>query len=121
MFQAFFTFVSIVISGCCKLDLDVAYVFKCFRHFKPLFQVFLLDVAKVDLDVAYVTMTKYVCCKPMFQVFQVFHTYVANVLSGCFKSRSWFCTCYKWLYMHDSSDSFVLDVCCKCFNWMFQK
>jgi hypothetical protein len=64
-----------------KVDLDVAYVFKCFRRFILLFQVFHLDVAKVGWKVA---MTKYACCKPMFQVFQ---TYVANVSSSCFKSR----------------------------------
>jgi hypothetical protein len=61
-----------------KLDLDVAYISKCFRHLKHLFQVFHLDVAKIDLDVAYVAMIKYAYCKPMFQVFR---TYVANILS----------------------------------------
>ena len=49
-----------------------------------MFQVFYLDVVKVDLDVA---MTKYTYCKPMFQVFHVFQTYVANVSSGYCKSR----------------------------------
>jgi hypothetical protein len=49
-----------------KVDLDVAYVFECFRCFRLLFKVFHLDVEKVDVDVA---MTKYACCKPMFQVF----------------------------------------------------
>jgi hypothetical protein len=58
-----------------KVDLDVAYVFKCFRCFKLSFQVFHLDVARVDLDVGYVAMTKYACCKDMFQLFQV---YVVN-------------------------------------------
>jgi hypothetical protein len=53
-----------------KVDLDVAYVFKCFRHFRPLFQVFYLDVAKVNLHVAYVAMTKYACCKPSTCSFQ---------------------------------------------------
>jgi hypothetical protein len=53
-----------------------------------LFQVFHLDIAKVDLDVAYVAMTKYACCKLMFQVFHVLQTYVANVSFGCFKGKS---------------------------------
>jgi hypothetical protein len=50
------------------------------------FQVFHLNVAKVDLDVAYVAMTIYARCKPMFQLFHVFQTFVLNVSSGCFKS-----------------------------------
>jgi hypothetical protein len=41
-----------------------------------------MDVTKVNLDVAYVGMTKYTCCKRMFQVF---HMYVANVFFGYFK------------------------------------
>jgi hypothetical protein len=86
------------------------------------------------------------------QVFQVFLTYVANILSRCFKSRSWCCTCcngnahmfqvlqifhldvlkliwcctycYGYTHMfetHVSSISSVLDVCCKCFIWIFLK
>jgi hypothetical protein len=55
-----------------------------------MFQVFYLDITKVDMDVTYVTRTTYACCKPMFKMF---HTYVANVSSGCFKSRCWCCTC----------------------------
>jgi hypothetical protein len=68
-----------------KEDLDVAYVFKCFRRFRLSFQEFNLDVAKVDLDVVYVAMTKYTCCKLMFQMFQVFQAYVANVSSDISK------------------------------------
>ena len=49
-----------------KLDLNVVYVFKCFRRLKHLFQIFHLDVAEIDLDVTYVAMTKYACCKRMF-------------------------------------------------------
>jgi hypothetical protein len=51
-----------------KVDLDVAYVFKYFKFFRFLFQVFHLNVVKVDLDVA---MTKYACCKLIFQVFHM--------------------------------------------------
>jgi hypothetical protein len=130
------------------------------------FQTFVLSVLSRCCKsrsgmLAYVAMTKYACCKTVFQVFQVFQTYAANVLSECFKSKSWYCTrcngytrmfqvlvssvCFKyficfrcmlqmfhldatkvnlalhmllWLYTHVSS---VLDICCKCFIWMFQK
>ena len=47
-------------------------------------QMFHLDVLKVDLGVAHVAMAIHAC----FKYFICFHTYVANVLSGCFKSRS---------------------------------
>jgi hypothetical protein len=68
------------------------------------FQVF-------GMDVPYVAITIYACCICMFSsvsgvfrlLFQVFQTYVANVSSGCFKSRSWCCTRCKWLYTHVSS------------------
>jgi len=43
-------------------------------------QVFHLDVVKEDLDVAYVAMPIHACFKHIFQVFQLFQTYVANVL-----------------------------------------
>ena len=48
-----------------------------------MFQVFHVDVAKVDRDVAYVAMTIHVCCKRLFQLFQLFQTDVARVLSRC--------------------------------------
>jgi hypothetical protein len=51
-------------------------------------QMVYLDVLKVDLGVAYVAMATLACFKHTFQVFHLFQTYVANVLSGCFKSRS---------------------------------
>jgi hypothetical protein len=50
-----------------------------------------MDVAKVDLDVAYVAMPIHSCLKRMFQVFHLFQTYIANVSSRCFKSRSGCC------------------------------
>jgi hypothetical protein len=53
-------------------------------------QMFHLDVSNVDLSVAHVAMTIHTCCNRytrMFQVFHRFQTYVANVYSGCFKSR----------------------------------
>jgi hypothetical protein len=64
-----------------KLDLDITYVFKCFRRLKTFVSSVSSGCCKKDWDVAYVAMTKYTCCKPTFQVFQVFHTYVSIVLS----------------------------------------
>jgi hypothetical protein len=37
------------------------------------------DVAKVDQDVAHVAITMHVCFKCMFQIFHLYHTYVASV------------------------------------------
>jgi hypothetical protein len=48
-------------------------------------QMFHLDVSKVDLGDAHVAMATRACFKSIFQLFQI---YVANILSGCFKSRS---------------------------------
>jgi hypothetical protein len=66
--------------------------FKCFNCFIGRLQVFYIDVAKVDRDVAkvnryvaHVAMTKYACCKPMFQVFQLFQMYDANVFIWIFQ------------------------------------
>jgi hypothetical protein len=50
-------------------------------------QVFYLDVAKVDRDVAYVSMAIQTCFEHMFQMFLLFQTYAACVLSGYSKSR----------------------------------
>ena len=76
-----------------------------------------IDVAKVDRDVAHVVMAIQVCFKCMFQMFHLFQTNVACVLSGYCKSRS---RCY--IYMHVASVFLsVLGVsyfCCKCFIWM---
>jgi hypothetical protein len=46
------------------------------------------------------------CYKRMFQLFQMFHTYVASVLSGC-------CICFA---MAVNVFPGISDVCCKCFN-----
>jgi hypothetical protein len=101
----------------------------CFKCFKDMLQAFYIDAAKVDRDivkvdrdVAHVAIAKYTCCKIMFQVLQVFQTYVANISSGCFKNKSWCCTCCNdYIYTYVSSVSYVLDVCCKCFILMSQK
>jgi hypothetical protein len=46
-------------------------------------QVLYVDVAKLDRDVAYVAIAIHVCCKRLFQMFQLFETDVARILSGC--------------------------------------
>jgi hypothetical protein len=101
-----------------------------------------IDVAKVDRDVAHVAIVIHVCfkcfvwmlqksirmlyihacCKRMFQLFHVFHTYVANVLSGCYICFAMpptcfhvFFRCLQVFYMYVTSVLPVLDVCCKCF------
>jgi hypothetical protein len=50
--------------------------FKYFSGFKRTLQV-------LYLDIAYVALAIHVCCKCIFQMFQLFQTYVASVLSGC--------------------------------------
>jgi hypothetical protein len=105
MFQVFQVF-RIYVSS---FSMDVAYVamvihicFKCFRCFRLMLQVFHLDVAKVDLDVAKSGSRCCksgsgccMCCYGYTRIFvahvssvHLFQTYVTNVSSGCFKSRS---------------------------------
>jgi hypothetical protein len=77
--------------------------FKCFSYFKRMMQVFYLDVA-------YVTLVVHVCCKYMFQMFQLFKTYVVSVLFGCFSAHT------QMLQAYVVNVSSVSDVCCsKCF------
>jgi hypothetical protein len=76
---------------------DVMFVLGCFRCMLKVFHQ----------DVAYVAMAIYIRCKPMFQVFQVFQTYVSSVLFGC-------CIiCILQEYV--SSVLGVSYICCKCF------
>ena len=83
MFQ---TYVSSASSRCCICCFGSTSCFEyMFQVFQTLLQVFHLDVTKVNLDVA---MPIHACFKRMFQVFYLFQTYVANVLSECFKNRS---------------------------------
>jgi hypothetical protein len=59
-----------------------AYVFKCFRCFRCMFQVFYLDVAKVDLGVAYTCIYVHVakvCFMCFIRMLQVFNLDVACV------------------------------------------
>ena len=50
-------------------------------------------------------------------MFQVFHTYVASVLSVCCKSRSGCCMHLQWLSTVFGCFAIVSDVCCKYFNY----
>jgi hypothetical protein len=68
-----------------------------------------VDVAKVDRDAANVVMTIHICCKRLFQMFQLFQTNVARVLSGyyvCF-------TLMLQVFYVDVAN--VLFRCCICF------
>jgi hypothetical protein len=82
--------------------------FKCFICLKGVLQVFHIDVAKVDQDVAHVAMAIHVCFKCRFQMFHLFQTYVASVLSGCCKSTS---GCYIYMQVFQMFSY----VCCNCF------
>ena len=64
-----------------------------------------IDFAKVNQDVTHVVIAIHICFKSMFQMFHLFKTYVASVLSGCCKSRSECC-----IYMY------VVSICFKCFQ-----
>ena len=44
-----------------------------------------INVVKVDRDVAHVVIAIHVYFKCMFEMFHLFQTYVASVLSGCCK------------------------------------
>jgi hypothetical protein len=55
--------------------------------------VFHLGVAKVDLDVTFVVIATHVCCKCMFEMFDLFQKYVTIASSRCCKSRSGCCIC----------------------------
>jgi hypothetical protein len=71
----------------------------------------------VYLDVAYVALAiDVLCCKCMFQMFQLFQTYIASVLPGCYI----YCTGYTptMLQVYVSNISIVSNLCCKCFVWM---
>ena len=77
-----------------RLKAHVASIcFKCFRCFRDTLQLFHMDVAKVDRDVAYVAIALHVSCERLFQLIQIFKSYVASVLYGYCKSRSGCCIC----------------------------
>ena len=76
--------------------------------------MFHLDVEKVEL-----VLHIHACCKRMFQVFQLFHTYVASVLSGCcicFAMATNVCSwCFKrLLQVFQLFGTYVASVSCRC-------
>jgi hypothetical protein len=102
--------------------------------------MFHLDVAKVDFCVAYVSMAIHVCCKCMFQMFQLFSNVcgkclhmlqcytctlhvcfpnVSAVSSGsCMFSSGCYICCSGYTHMlqvYVLKFSHISDVCCKCF------
>jgi hypothetical protein len=96
--------------GVANIDLDVAYIFMCFKCFHTyVASVFHLDVAMFVMD-KHVFLSFFwcfvsvldVCCK----CFNYFQTYVASVLSECCKSRSDIAH-VKW-------DPLDAAVCCSC-------
>jgi hypothetical protein len=82
--------------------------------------VLYIDVAKVDRDVAHVVMAIHVCFKCMFQMFDLFQTNVASVLSECCKvDMNVAYTCILQIYvssvfMYVCLQVFHLDVACVC-------
>jgi hypothetical protein len=79
--------------------------------------VFVLNVSSVsdvsckrfDLDVVYVS---HICCKNMFQIFHLFHSYVAV-------SIFYLASC-KYFYLDVTYVEVAIQVCCKCVFQMFQ-
>jgi hypothetical protein len=59
------------------------------------------------------------CRKLMFQVFQMFWRYVANVLYLCCKSRLGCYTCCNGVSRVCLNISSVSDICCKCFIFAY--
>jgi hypothetical protein len=83
-------------------------------------QVLYIDVVKVHQDVAHVVMAIHICFKCMIQMFHLFQTYVASVLSECCKSRSGCCIymlrayiCFKY-FIRMFASVFYLDVSYVC-------
>jgi hypothetical protein len=88
-------------------------------------QVFYIDVAKVDRGVAYLAIAIHVCLKCMFQMFFLFHTYVASISSRCCKYRSGCCIMcngyIRMLQVYVPNVSSVLYIRCKCFIWTLER
>jgi hypothetical protein len=77
----FYTYVACVLFGYCGCLQRLSSVFRCFfKCFGSMLQVCVLNVSIVFkhmlqvfyLNVAYVTMATYICCKHMFQMFNLF-------------------------------------------------
>jgi hypothetical protein len=59
------------------------------------------------LDVTYVLVAIYICCKRLFKIFHLFHSYVASVLS------THVAVAIHMLQEYVANVSLVSDVCCK--------
>jgi hypothetical protein len=70
-----------------------------------------IDIAKVDRDVAHVVIVIHICFKCMFQIFNLFETNVASILSGCYIYMHVASICFKCFQMFYS-------YVCECFTWM---
>jgi hypothetical protein len=69
--------------------------FKCFRHFRLMFQVFHLTTAKVDMGYC-------ICCNANICMLQIYVSIVSCVSDVCFK-------CFIWIFQK-------LIWCCTCSN-----
>jgi uncharacterized membrane protein len=64
--------------------------------------VFRISVAKVDRDVAHIAMAMHQCFKCMFQMFDLYHTYVASVfiwmlhIHACYKQWQSYRVCRQF-------------------------
>ena len=92
-----------------------AYVSSVSDVFIWMLHAFHLDVAKVDRDVAHVAVVVHVCCKYLFQMFQLFSP-------GCVLFGGYICCIdYKrMLQVRVSNISHVLHVCCSSYSHMLQ-
>jgi hypothetical protein len=114
MLQLFHVDVANVDRGCCTCCICC----KCLRSMLQVFQRFVQNVSSIpvvcckrsDLNVAYVS---HICCNNMFQIFQLFQSYVAvivfmlqvtNILFGC-------CICFTYMLEVYVADVFI---CCIC-------
>jgi hypothetical protein len=73
-------------------------------------QMFHVDVAKVDQDITYVAMPIHVYCKRLFQIFQLFHKYVARVLWVLHMFHTLCCKCWMLHVFH----TYVASVSSRC-------
>jgi hypothetical protein len=92
----------------------------CFSCFKGILQLFLMDVAYIASvsEACYKRLLKMfhlfprVCCNSMFQMFQLFQSYVAVSVFSC-------CNCSTWmLHMFHIHVASVCPKCLICFKYM---
>jgi hypothetical protein len=86
-------------------------------------QVFHLGVAKLYLDVAFITMATHVCCKCMFEMFDLFFRRILHLFNlGVAKvdlDVAYVVVAILQVYVPNVSS--FLDVCCNCFILVLQK